>query len=253
MTLAIVVYVPDGIIMASDSRQSLMMNVPQPNGTALPLETVNSDNNYKTFLLSYPPQETAQKKWQVGISTFGQDMLGGVSMASHMLKFYQERLQETETVETIANKLREYFVSKFPGVVTGFHIAGYDVENRISLPRVYSCSVDQNLVAVRNKTPDGNVFFGASWSGQIDVLASILNPSLMRQPNGQIQETPKPPIVWDTMQLQDAIDFAIFAIKTTSDTIRFQARPKNVGGPIDILAITPEKGAFWIYRKELHA
>jgi hypothetical protein len=32
--------------------------------------------------------------------------------------------------------------------------------------------------------------------------------------------------------------------------MRFQARPKNVGGPIDVLLLTPEK-AIWIQRKEL--
>ncbi len=52
------------------------------------------------------------------------------------------------------------------------------------------------------------------------------------------------------MPIQDAIDFSIYAIKTTIDTMRFQARPKTVGGPIDVLLITPE-GARWIRRKEL--
>lgn len=54
------------------------------------------------------------------------------------------------------------------------------------------------------------------------------------------------------MPLQDAIDFSFFVIKTTIDTIRFQARPKTVGGPIDILVLTPDY-AKWIQKKELHA
>jgi len=58
------------------------------------------------------------------------------------------------------------------------------------------------------------------------------------------------PIMWDAMALQDAIDFSIYAIRTTIDTMRFQARPKNVGGPIDVLVITPD-GSKWIQRKEL--
>jgi hypothetical protein len=52
------------------------------------------------------------------------------------------------------------------------------------------------------------------------------------------------------MNLQDAVDFAIYAIRTTIDTMRFEARPKNVGGPIDVLVLTPG-GAHWIQRKEL--
>jgi hypothetical protein len=52
--------------------------------------------------------------------------------------------------------------------------------------------------------------------------------------------------------LQDAIDFAIYAVKTTRDTMRFQTRFKTVGGPVDVLVIKPEK-AFLVQRKELHA
>ena len=52
------------------------------------------------------------------------------------------------------------------------------------------------------------------------------------------------------MTLQDAIDFSIYAIRTTIDTMRFQARPKNVGGPIDVLVITPDETR-WIQKKEL--
>jgi hypothetical protein len=51
--------------------------------------------------------------------------------------------------------------------------------------------------------------------------------------------------------VQDAIDFAIYAVRATIDTMRFEARPKNVGGPIDVLLITPQ-GSRWIQRKELH-
>jgi hypothetical protein len=60
------------------------------------------------------------------------------------------------------------------------------------------------------------------------------------------------PIVWDAMALQDAIDFSVYAIRTTIDTMRFQARPKNVGGDIDVLILTPTQGAKWVRKKEYH-
>ena len=52
--------------------------------------------------------------------------------------------------------------------------------------------------------------------------------------------------------MQDAIDFAIYSVRTTIDTMKFQARAKNVGGPIDVLLLMPEEEK-WIQRKELHA
>ena len=96
------------------------------------------------------------------------------------------------------------------------------------------------------------VLYGASWGGEGDIIAEILQPAWTRDPRGQFVQVQKPPIIWDAMPLQDAIDFAIYAVKTTIDTIRFQARLKTVGGPIDVLLITPE-GTRWVAKKELHA
>jgi hypothetical protein len=72
----------------------------------------------------------------------------------------------------------------------------------------------------------------------------------MKDNTGDLKQVPKPQVIWDIMSLQDAIDFAVYAVKTTIDTMRFQARPKTVGGPIDVLLITPQ-GTNWIKRKGL--
>jgi hypothetical protein len=52
------------------------------------------------------------------------------------------------------------------------------------------------------------------------------------------------------MTVQDAIDFAVYAIRTTIDTMRFQARAKNVGGNIDVLLLKPNQDPQWIKKKE---
>ena len=64
-------------------------------------------------------------------------------------------------------------------------------------------------------------------------------------------------INWGAMTLQDAIDFSVLAIETTSAIQRFsdgiKADPGDVpgvGGAIDVLVITPDK-AEWIQKKEL--
>jgi hypothetical protein len=65
-------------------------------------------------------------------------------------------------------------------------------------------------------------------------------------------------IQWGTMALQDAIDFCILMIQTTSAIQQFSngivSDPGNipgVGGPIDVAIITPDKGFIWINRKKL--
>ncbi|MFH0969043.1 MAG: hypothetical protein V1804_00880 [Patescibacteria group bacterium] len=250
MSLVIATYVPEGIVMASDSRQSITLEGKTPDGKDLPkIDTVNSDNVYKTYLISRKDND-GKPIFEIGISSFGQDLLGGIPTASHIKRFTEEELTDEDDITIIPKKLVDFFIKLFPKADTGFHVAGYKKEGKISIPYIFNCHVAKNIVERRNEKPDKTLAYGATWSGQIDVLAGILQPSALPGPEGKTLTMPKPPIIWDAMALQDAIDFSTYAIRTTIDTIRFQARPKNVGGPIDVLVITPD-GAKWIQRKEL--
>jgi hypothetical protein len=242
MSFVIAVYVPEGIVMASDSRQSVTIEGKNPEGTPFKVETVNSDAVIKTYLL---------EKQQIGISNFGQDLLGGIPTASHIKRFIEEELKTNDDVTTVPQKLKEYFRKSFPNADAGFHVAGYRKEGKVSVPYVYSCHVAKNEVGRRNLKPDGSPAYGATWSGQGDILSSILIPVTIKDEKGSDKAIRSPaPVIWDAMSLQDAIDFSIYAIRTTIDTMRFQARPKNVGGPIDVLVLTPDESR-WIQRKAL--
>jgi hypothetical protein len=243
MSFVIAVYVPEGIVMASDSRQSVTIEGKNPEGKTFKVETVNSDAIIKTYLL---------EKHQIGISSFGQDLLGGVPTASHIKRFIEEELTPRDDVTTVPQKLKEYFRKSFADKDTGFHVAGYRKEGKISIPYVYSCHVSRNIVERRNTKPEGALAYGATWSGQGDILSSIIIPVSIKDDSGKDKVVRSPaPVIWDAMSLQDAIDFSIYAIRTTIDTMRFQARPKNVGGPIDVLVLTPDE-AKWIQRKQFH-
>lgn len=243
MSLVIVTYVPEGIVMASDSRQFLTVEGKTPDGKDFKVEAPASDSVTKTFLLG---------NQRVGISNFGQDLLVGVPMASYIRKFIEEELTAADDVTTIPKKMVEYFRRSFPDANAGFHVAGYKKEGKISVPYVYYCHVSRNTGERRNTKPDGSLAYGTAWSGQIDVITSIVNPVVIKDEKGvdKVIRAPAAPIIWDAMTLQDAIDFSIYAIRTTIDTMRFQARLKNVGGPIDVLVITPD-GAHWVQKKGL--
>jgi len=57
-------------------------------------------------------------------------------------------------------------------------------------------------------------------------------------------------IPFEFFTLQDAIDFCVYGIRSTIETLRFQSREKTVGGPIDVLIITPDNSR-WISQKQL--
>ncbi|MDD5342224.1 MAG: hypothetical protein PHI73_02725 [Patescibacteria group bacterium] len=236
MSLVVATYVPEGIAMASDSRQSVTISGKSPDGKEFNVETVNSDAVTKTFLL---------EKQKVGISNFGQDLLGGVPMASHIKRFSEEVLKDTDDVELIARKLVDFFAKEFGKTDCGFHVCGYKKDGKVSVPYVFYCHIGRNEVSRRNLKPDNSLAYGATWSGQADVISGLITPVVVADQTGTQKVLRQPaPIIWDAMPLQDAIDFSEFAIKATIDTIRFQARPKNVGGPVDVLVITPDKASF---------
>ena len=108
----------------------------------------------------------------------------------------------------------------------------------------------QNEIKRINVRPGTDkILYGAAWGGQGDIIARLIQPGLKTPTGPENQEFPNPPILWDALSVQDAIDFSQFAVWTTMQSIRFQARPKNVGGDIDILLITPHGGG-WVKRKE---
>jgi hypothetical protein len=63
----------------------------------------------------------------------------------------------------------------------------------------------------------------------------------------------------NTMNIQDAIDFAVEMIRVTITIQRFTAgilsnlgSVAGVGGPIDIAVVQPRKKVTWVSRKVLH-
>jgi hypothetical protein len=235
MSFVITVYVPTGIVMAADSRQSIVIESRAPDGKPLAkVETVGSDYANKVFLL---------ERHNVAVNTFGEALLGRLTTESHIKRFAEEVRDEKDDITVIPQKLIRFFERDFPKADTAFHVAGFKRIERKSIPHMFFCHVGKQEVRRLNVAPDSeNIQYGASWGGQADVIASLLQATGAQT---------KPPIIWDAMTVQDAIDFAIYAVRTTIDTMRFQARTKNVGGPIDVLLISPDKEPQWIQKKQL--
>jgi hypothetical protein len=245
MSFVITVYVPEAVVMASDSRQSITVTGQTPDGKKLPpVQTIASDFTYKTFLL---------RKQRVGISVYGNTLIGKVQIESNIKRLEEERLGDNDPIDKVLDKLISYFKEKSPDADTAFHVAGFKKEKGVSIPHVYACHIGRNERNRVNLDPAANqVKYGCSWGGQSDVISTILKPYQLLGPDNKPIAAPRFPIIYDSMNVQDAIDFAIYAVRTTIDTMQFQARAKNVGGPIDVLLLMPEEEK-WIQKKELHA
>ena len=58
------------------------------------------------------------------------------------------------------------------------------------------------------------------------------------------------PISFEYFTLQDAVDFARYAVETTIQTMHFKNVVETVGGEVDILVITPDETR-WLQKAEL--
>jgi len=237
MTFAITLYVREGVVMASDSRLTFSATLQEQERQIVQMAVAESDSNYKTFLTTN----------NVGISAYGSGDIQGVPIGGLIESFINEKLaHENYAVDEVAQELLKYFQSFQKPPEVGFLVAGYRKMENVMEQHIWEVLISQSRVERLNQLGVP----GAAWRGETDVMRRLIQPVFLQTQSGYLP-IPHHPIQWSFFTLQDAIDYAIYAVKTTIDTMRFHPRPKTVGGPIDVLVIKPDK-AWWIQRKELH-
>lgn len=239
MSFIITLYVREGIVMASDSRLTFHSKQEEDDNQIIQLAVGLTDSHHKLFL----------GPGNIGIATFGAAEVEGVPIAGYIESFMDEYLAQGDyTVEQVPHALLDYFHALPGPPKTGFIVSGYQVVGGVAEQHVWETLVGMENVKQVNK-PGRQ---GAWWRGEIDVLARLVQPVGRQDADGNFKLLPHYHIQWRFFTLQDAIDYAIYAVKVTIDTMRFHPRPKTVGGPIDVLVIKPNE-AFWVQHKELHA
>ena len=237
MSLVITVSVREGIVMAADSRLTLNTQETQGANTVVNLAVSQSDASYKLFLAPCG----------VGISSFGAADIEGVPIAGYMDSFMTAKLEDEPSARDVAQRLLEHFAAFAPVPKTMFHVAGYAKGAEQVEQEVWGVNVEQGDVSRLGVAGQQGVSFG----GEADILSRILSPAAQLDADGKVVGTlPHYQMPFQFFTLQDAIDFAVFGIRSTIDAIRFEPRPKTVGGPIDVLVIRPSGGK-WISRKQL--
>jgi hypothetical protein len=234
MSLIITVYASNGLVMAADSRLTLDFQLPQAIGAAKPYSVPSSDSTHKVFLAPN----------RVGISTFGAASIGTSPIGSLLESFIVRELQPaSKHAEEVAAALLAHFGSFAGPPACRFHVGGYNGTDQI----VYEVNPVANAVSQLNSGGPG-----AAWGGEADTLSRLHSRVGTLDNAGHLEkELPLFGVAFQHFTLQDAVDFAVYAIRTTADTMRFQLRPKTVGGPIDVLVISPDD-ARWIKYKQLH-
>lgn len=239
MSLIVTTYVPEGIIIAGDSRLTINWSEPDPDSKGNNHYSITStDSNRKVF----------QIKDKFGLATFGAADIKGIPISGYITQFIEEKINDETQIDEIPDFLHEFFGKGLDNPQTSFYVAGYKLENKVSVPYVYFISIARGTTS-RVNFLNGNVIFNANWGGELEVMSRLMSNIKMKQDN-EWTEIKAPEVPFYFFTLQDAVDFSLYAVRTTIETFRFQQRMRTVGGPVDILAIFP-RGIRWIYRKEL--
>ncbi len=233
MSLVLTVYVREGIIMAADSRITLDQTTPSGTNSTIHLAVGMSDTNRKIFVTEN----------NIGINTYGTADINRVPIAGFIDSFIRG-LPASATVKQTADELLNHFCSYNPVPQTTFYVAGYNKTTQEQ--EVYLVEIMNHNVVKMNQPNDQGVVYG----GEYDVVSRLIQPVFLKDSQNNYQPLPTFPIPYSFFTIQDAVDFSVYLIKTTIDTMRFQSRHKTVGGYIDVLFIHPT-GFEWVAKKVL--
>lgn len=232
MSLIVCVYIPTGIVLAGDSRTTGTMQQQAPGQQVQVITNiVVSDHAYKVVLFSVRP---------VGVGSFGAATIQNQPIEHFILEFEASTAQPNDSVQEIANKLHQYFMGNYPQASLGFIVCGYDKQNNVDVPYVFTLATGNQPQQPQrvNLTQPHQVQYGILRGGDTSVVDRLLS---------QPQFVP----AFQAMNLQDGINFAKHLIRTTIDQLQYEPRFSTIGGEIDILVLTP-RGAQFISRKNLH-
>jgi hypothetical protein len=266
MTLAVTVVCQDGVVVAADSRTTL--------GNHRMLR-VGSDFTHKVFAPG-----------GVAVATYGEAFVDERSIASHMAEFAVVEAGNCAHPGPTARQLAAFFGDRYdaqlaalgdardddadpppPDVATlGFLVSGYD---DAGVGEAWEVTLPGRAVEQIATTANGG---GAAWRGQSDVVTRMVRGAdlelLVRlaavNEMGDELDAMMPlldecsyRIPFDSMNLQDGIDFAVLCIRTTIDVQRLTLGPlatapefswPGVGGPIEIATVTATVGFAWVQR-----
>jgi len=262
MSLGIAFKGPDGIVLAADSRVTLMGQAGEQNL----LFPAVYDNASK--LLRFEGQR------YVGAVTFGAGAIGITTprTASSYLPEFEEELSREGTkrlgVEDFSKRLSSFFSrqwsAQMPKDYTGppmvFLVGGYDIDEPYG--RVFIFEIPGQPKPIEQTVNE----FGLAWGGQREIADRILQgfdegilgvlKSELGLPDAKLKSlrnkakgTLSLPIPYQFLPLQDSVDLAIFLIRATIAMQAWMVALRGVGGAIDVATITRVKGFEYVQSK----
>lgn len=225
MSILIAVYVNEGIVLASD-RRSIYSNTVESEGIIVQKIGMHSTNSTdKTFICPNG----------VGISTCGDASLNGRPITGYIQDLIRTKIGKETNADEVPKILIDCFHMLGDVPDSNFIVAGYQKEEGVNQQKVYKVRIKKKEII-----PIDTSSQGATWDGETLTLTRLLLRVALVDESGNYQNIPFEPILFEYFTLQDAVDFARYAVETTIQTMRFKNVVETVGD-VDILVITPDE------------
>lgn len=281
MSIAVLIGVHDGVVLAADSASTLSITPPpgmvvQTGG--LPLVGNVYDNANKIFNIV--------KGLPIGCITFGSGNIGNASIGT-LVKDLRQKLTDDPknmgfdpngyTMEEVAKIMAKFLNDECAQLdpqarsktTAGFLLGGYSKPGKLG--ESWSVDIAQGVIQPPKQLRKPEMP-GINWGGQSESLQRLLlgfSPNVFEvlaqvtQPSQSPEDMAKnlgpvlaarlqAPMVFAPMPIQDAIDLARFLVHSAIMFARFLPGPNTVGGPIEIAAITKHESFKWISRKHYY-
>lgn len=283
MSIAVLIGVHDGLVIAADSATTLTVSASP--GTITGVANVYNNAN-KVFNLC--------KGKPIGCATFGAGSIGRASIgtlikdlrAALMSKEKAKKLKIDFDPDNYTMKQVAEIVSKFItdecqkqnpatqlGLNMGILLGGFSTTGDLGESWSVEIKGGKAVPPKQLRNPDQPAI---SWGGAAEVLQRIIlgfSPAIFQVladvsgGPGQKQVTAQQvssqlgqllvaklqaPLVFAPMPIQDAIDLARFLVHAAIMYSRFSPGAPIIGGPIEIAAITRHEGFKWVNRKHYY-
>jgi hypothetical protein len=226
----------DGIIMAADSGASRHIAMSDIR-LLVAMDKENIQQNL-SFCFADNCNKIHLMQNNIAVSEGGQWLIRGKQNETSSARPYLDHFYSTMCFSVpgeAAEGLLEYIQKKVSsGFSAGFHVCGYDPPegDEPPQPRLYFVNTQDKIVTSLEK-------------GRVGIMQHSANEYMT--PFSQIVA-----VNLHSFNLQDTIDYAVFAIKASAMYEKFALLNNRINGHIDVLALTPS-GAEWVSRKKLHA
>lgn len=265
MSLGVVIKCPEGIVLATDTRLTLTVQMSVQGSPQIPCN-FDGSSRLLTFAVPY-----------IGAVTYGLGVLQYRTPKSLMADFEATIVKKDLYVEQYSIALSNFFMEQFKMYMPGaphpfpepmtFVVSGINPGQAYG--KVFLFDIPNNPKPVEQSPSVNNQpSFGITWGGQGEyvwrlmagydqrILPMIqgtlgLPDDKMSQIMHNLQQLQlQVPIA--TYSLQDSIDLASLLIRTTIEAERLSLGVRSTGGEIEIAAITSNEGLFFVQKKKLH-